>query len=159
MNADLLSYYQGTRDDRLITCVSLSHGANTYYYSDEKDDFTANIDGVSTLFEARSLTATRPARSGNGVFDADVNLDDVDLLVSPIIDAAVDAGDTITCVVYLYLESHQGLNYARKLAFTVENVSRQEETITLACKRPNIKNIRWPKEVYTVDKYPGLEAV
>lgn len=156
ISQELLDYYQGVRDDRIVTGLKLEINNQAWWFCDEIFDFTALIDGVSQTLEARALMVQRPARSGNGNFQSSIQIDDVDRALWQAFQS-VDRTQAIFVTVYLILYGTQKNEITWR--FQIDSSSFDGSVCSISASKPRIVNQKFPLDIYTVDAFPGLEAI
>lgn len=153
---ELLDYYRGLRDDRIIVCLHLEIAGIDYHWTDEIFEYTCNIDGVPTIFEPRALQAQAPTRSGNGAFQSNIKIDDVDRALWVLLkDEDRENANFITIHMVLSGTEKNELSWR----FQIDNASFDGYTCSIAASKPRIVNQKFPLDIFSVDEFIGLEAL
>lgn len=152
---ELLDYYSGLRDDRIIVCLAFEIAGVEYLFTDEIFDYTCLIDGVSTDFEARALVATKPKRDGTGTFSSSIKIDDVDRLFWRLL-KDIDRQSAHFVTIHLVLVG-TGKN-EQSWSFQIESSSFDGYTCSIEAVKPKIVNQKFPNKIYSVDTFVGLES-
>jgi hypothetical protein len=152
----LIDYYNGLTNDRLMVCIHAEISGVNHYWIDEIFDTTVNIDGIDILHEARALQVQHPNRDSSGTFESKMKIDDVDRALWLLL-KDVDRSDIQLINVHLVLVSTMKNELSWK--FKIDTASFDGYTCSIDATKPRIVNKKFPLEIYEASNFKGLGAI
>lgn len=136
----------------------LSHPkATTVYLIDYPKEHYGIVNGFQQLFRPVPAEVVQPSRDGNGRQDLSIIWGGIKREALTFLDqAATDREQPITCLYSIFLEGSPQPQIDPWLELSLTNISVTEEAVTAIATRADILNRIFPREVYRVDRYPGL---
>lgn len=130
----------------------------------DKENLTATLEesahnnpGASVVFTAMDFTLNQP-RIGEGRQELELTVDNASLLLIPLLESHdLSSLDEARVIYRPYLSTDlTGPHMNPPLNLSIISVSANMHSVTLRCGYANFANLRFPRQVYTVDDFPGL---
>lgn len=146
--------------DAWVDVLEIAHPAWAQSYVIANRDDVARItfeDGRSVEPLAISFRVDLPDAGTNGRQDMRVTLDNVGAEVWSALELAQTQPQYPLQVTWrVYLRSIPSAPQASPLRLAAVNVTATQEAIELSAQRADVINRRWPRKVYTSERWPGL---
>lgn len=113
-------------------------------------------NGQMLTFLAAGLDVALPKKSNDGSQTFGMAVDNVRGDAQRLIDLAKEAQDEITATLYLYLESDLSAPAERPYVAKVLSANMEGVTVNLTLGYFDLINSAWPRDRYTLERFPGL---
>ncbi len=155
-------YASAPADRRYIETLSFSHSRFTqsYYFVNDLRDWTFSLETAQLqTFQRFPFRIVLPTQDRQGNQDLQIAVSNVGReLMDEIRAANEDPSEPIACVLRIYLDL-PGTTPENNppLSLTITDVEASRETVTAVARRADILNRPFPRRVYRIDEFPGLE--
>lgn len=158
ISADLVARYSSEVDVDWRHAFVLSHpAATTKYIISHTEEFQGYVDGALRLFTPVPTEIVPASRDDSGRSDMSLIWCGIgDEALSFLYDALDDATKPITCRYSIFILGDPNPQISPWLEFQLTGISVTETTVTATASRSNIINVAFPRELYRVEKFPGL---
>jgi len=158
ISAALVTRYSTEVDVDWRHAFILSHpNAETKYIISHTEEFTGLVNGDLQLFAPVPTEITPASRDDSGRSDMTLNWCGIGgEALAFLYDALDDATKPITCLYSIFILGDQNPQISPWLEFQLTSIQVTEETVSATASRSNIINVPFPREVYRVDRFPGL---
>ncbi len=136
----------------------LSHPqADTVYLIDYPQEHYGNVNGFTHLFRPVPSQVVQPTRNDSGRQDLSIIWCGIQGEALAFLDqAAADREHPITCLYSIFLEGSPEPQIDPWMELSLTNISVTKEAVTAIATRADVLNRIFPREVYRVDRFPGL---
>lgn len=157
---DVLRASGGTDVEILTVQLECSAWPESLYLCNGFFDNTFTLEnGNSVLFTATGLDLARPKRGSDVSETLIVAIDNVRNESESLIALAKDAGAQILITMRSFLESNPGEPAEVPVKFKVLRASFDRTTLNITAGNPDLVNLAWPRDRYTVDFAPGITYI
>lgn len=124
------------------------------------EDHTVTLEtGETVTFQASALALARPAKNATVRQVLNFAIENVTGLAQHAIEAALEAGGPIRIVFRSYLYSDLSAPAERPLRMVLTGAEMELESVKVEAGYQDAVNYAWPRERYTVEKFPGLKYI
>ena len=125
----------------------------------DNDPLTAEIeDGEEVLFTPFWFRLKRPPINEEPDPSVSITVDNVSGFMTPYLDAASRSGESIRLIFRPFLvdDTDDTVTLLSTLSLAIRNATSSMASVTLTAAHINPANLPFPKENYTIDRFPGL---
>lgn len=154
----LETYYASAPTDQIAvaTLRIITPGLPEVRLCDGFENFNFGVDGVLQPFEACHLVIALPAKNTSGQQVLSFGTGGIVDVARQYVDAANEADEVITLVFAEYLLSDRMTPMSRPLVMTNQGGQFAGDDLDFAGSYQDLLNFRWPRDMYTTEKAPGL---
>jgi len=158
ISAELITRYTTEVDVDWRHAFILSHpNAETKYIISHTEEFMGMVDGTLQFFLPVPTEITPASRDDSGQSDMRLSWCGIGgEALAFLYDALEDATKPITCLYSIFILGDSSPQLDPWLEFQLTSIQVTEETVTATASRSNIINVPFPREVYRVERFPGL---
>lgn len=159
ISAELQARYSTEVDQDWFGGLELSHSyGGTMRLCDAESDQTGAIDGTVYTFSAIPFKFSLPARDAEGRQQASLQICAVGRTAIAMLNAALaDPTERIRCRYGQWIRGDTTQQWDPLLELSLTDVQITAALVTATATSADILNRPFPRQVYRVDRYPGLD--
>ena len=125
------------------------------------DDITATLEssGAQVVFYAGALSISLPEKNTTGQQVLNFAIDNVTGIAQQSIDAAIEAGNTITVTYRVYTNDDLYEPQETPIVMTLVGATFTSSTVQVQAAYFDLLNFAWPRLRYTLEFSPGLAYI
>lgn len=158
ISAELAERYATEVDVDWCDALLISHSTfGTLAYTNALEPFTGTVLGESYNFLMVPFKISIPPKDNSGRQDLSLVISNIFNQGKVFIDSAITQPDEAILIRYtVFIEGNSTPEYDPPLELTMTDIAITDEVLTAVATRSDILNLKFPREVYRPDFFPGL---
>lgn len=137
--------------------IEISDGTNYYRFTDGWSDIDAVIENSETVkFTAIGSEFNEPVKNEDGTQDISFAISNIDGVVSKYITSNIRSQTRMILTRRIYLSSNLTATAIPPEVFEIKGGSWNAFQVTVNAGYFDVLSTLWPREVYNLNKFPGL---
>ena len=152
-------YTSAPTDDNYIETMELSHTLlTTQYLTNRFGGWTGDLEtGGTANYIYLPFAVIPPRASEDAALSLSVAIDNVSReLMDELETLSTNPTDPITMIYRVYLESDTAVQNDPPLTLDITSVQVNNYTVSFSAGTTNLRNLPFPRELYTTKRFPGL---
>lgn len=158
ISAELQERYKSEVDVDWVDAIVIEHPKiSTIYICNYTEAITANFDGASVQFLPIPFKVSLPNKETTGRQDFSIAISNVFNQGKVIMDAAIeDPKSPIKLYYTVYILGNAEPQYDPPIELSLTDITLNESVLTGTATRSDIINLKFPRQVYRPEAWPGL---